>query len=164
MSQSVDYASVAALAELTSRGLAQAATTNRELREALDMSRLANGVRIGACEISYREEHGERIFDIQTDDGWLITSVVFYETARYLVYRINSGVHPGSPEITEMLRVNMDYRKARDDVQQHAERVVHYAGVGNTFKTDLHEGRYSRATARCRVLRTRLLEVHHPYF
>lgn len=161
--QTLEYASMAALADMAARRLATTAITNLELREALHTSKVANGVRIGDCEITYREELGERIYDIEFNGELVFTNVVFYETARYLVSRLNEGTSARSCCMKQVVSLNDSYRRARETARFHADRMQHYADQGNDFKADLNEDRFSRAIARVRIMRDRLMDNHARY-
>lgn len=158
--QTLDLASLSALADIHAARLARAAITDVELRDALQTSVSSNGVRIGGCEISYRVVNDERVFDITYEDG-MIVGVAFYETARYMVSLINQGQRPKHREFGQLVNANAQYVRARDAAYYHSERSRHYREIGDDFRADLNESKYSRDAARARFLRDRLLQCSH---
>ena len=158
--QTLDLASLSALADIHARRLALRAESDNELRDALQTTASANGVRIGRCEITYRVVHGERVFDIRHEDD-VINGIVFYETARKLVARLNNGMSVQHPEFKQLVQTNAEYARARDGAYQHAEQARRFNEIGDEFRADLAEHKYSRYSARARFLRDRLLCGDH---
>ena len=155
--QMLDLASLQALADMASHRLAIEAETNGELREALMMTARHNGVRIGACEITYRlAEDNSRIYDIHFNDA-VIEGIAFYETARQIVTMLNAGQRLSNVEIAHVIATNQEYIRAQSNARLHAALSHQYSESGDHFRADLNENKFSRDAAKVLTLRQRLL-------
>lgn len=157
--QSFDYASMAVLADHAAHRLATKAFTDTELREALHTTPSHNGVRIGKCEITYRIEDTDRIYDVRYGNR-VIRGLAFYDTARVIVQTLNAGRSPNCAFISHLLRTNGEYRRARDRTRFHSARTEYYFGKGDRFRAHLNENKLTRDSVQAHILQHRLL--HDP--
>lgn len=158
----INYDTVAALADNTAYRLAYKAFSDVELQEALLTTPSHNGVRIGKCSISYRYEEKDRIYDIAFGTN-NITDIAFYETARVIVKTINTGQSHSCPLISHLVKINGEFRRARDRVRFHSERMQYYIDKGDEFRADLNDSKLARDVVQLNILRHRLLHDTRNY-
>lgn len=149
-----------ALANATAAKLVRDSGSDVELRRALETVRLGdNAVRIGDWDIVTNQDDDHRVYDIRSKvTGEVVArQVPFYETARYIVNKLNDGMVARSVAIRRLVDSGEEFIRARADVEWHAERSDHYLDQGNEAKMVLHDNRRGAAERRARALQDRLL-------
>lgn len=149
-----------ALADSAAFKLARDSMIDAELREALRTVKLGEGaVRIGDWDILARDENGQRVYNIRskTTGDIVICDLVYYETARDIVAKLNAGVCHRSTAVQRLVQYNDEYARVRADVFHYEIRVDDYYDRGDA-RAHLIENRLSAAQRRAEILRQRLLE------
>lgn len=145
------------LANSAAFSIARTAMVDAELREALSTVRLAKGaVRIGDYDIRVARHH---LYDIHTKDvGKLIVAgLVYYDTARNIVAKLNSGVSPKSMEIIKLVIYNEEFARLQADIDMYNTQIDDYYERGLRDRALLIENRLSAAEGKADVLRCRLI-------
>lgn len=156
------FTSFADFTNVAAKGLARAALTDVELREALETVPDNDGVRIGKYQITYRVIDNERIYDI-SGENTRIEGIAFYETARAIVKKLNHGNTVFSPSIHQLIKINDDYIRTADRSMHHHELIEHYHEIGDDFRADLNACKRSRDLGRLEFLQFRLLNTSRNY-
>ena len=149
------------LAASTAFRLGREAIVSVELREALNTVQLDEGaVRIGDWDILARETEEGRVYDVRSKHSGqvMLHQIVYYDTARHFVHRLNNGESINAADIKRTMRYNDEYRRVRVDIQEFSDRADEYTERGNHGRAILMENRLSAARGRADVLRGRLLD------
>jgi hypothetical protein len=149
------------LADSIALKLAQDSIINVELREALHTVRLGEGaVRIGDWDILSVEKNDGRYFDIRSKKNGeiVVDGLVFYETARMIVTKLNEGVLASCYPISRLRTYNEDYVRLRADLYHYESRLEHYLATNDQNRAMLMDNRLSAAQGRIGVLQDRLLK------
>lgn len=126
--------------------LTEAAETDHDLREALITEKTDKGARIGKWEIVVKEGRDLKTYDVVSQDGTVIASDLYlYEAAYGLVKRLNQGNPINSPTIREMLKLEEDYARNRNDAAGYKARSKKHAERGESQRAAVAEDRFDEA-------------------
>lgn len=152
---------ITALADATASHLARRSKVDVELRNALGTMKLdANSVRIGKYDILAKDGPDGRVYDIRPSCSQevLIPGLMFYETAKLIVAKLNDGVARKATPINRFVRINEEYSRVLSDVRFYRQRRAMYQASKNETKATVVEDRLSHALSRIELLRHQLLQ------
>jgi hypothetical protein len=117
-----------------------------EYEEALATEPTPRGARIGAWEIVVNEG-AVKTYDVVSEDGSTVIArnLYLYEAALGLVRRLNEGVAINDKPIRELMTLEENFARARNDAVSYKARSQNLHAKGETRRALVAEDRFDRA-------------------
>ena len=126
---------------------------NTQIMEALETSRIPNGVKVGRYQIMIKEDAkrlaGKQYYSIYNSvtNDTIADDISLYETALSVIRLLNSGKFANSPDVRQLFEADDSYTSHRVDALMFKRRMA--AAAGNSAKKDIYESRYQASLDRC---------------
>lgn len=140
-----------AMKDILSRlqGVAQGETglpRDKHLVEALQTEPTERGARIGAWEI-VKNATNPVTYDVVSEDGRTVIArdLYLYEAALGLVRRLNEGMAINDKPVRDLLVLEENYVRARNDAVNYKQRAQKMQTLGETKRAAVAEDRFDRA-------------------
>lgn len=150
-----------AVADIPVDRLTIAAEKDRVLAEALKTEKTDKGARIGDWEIVVNEGADLKTYDVvSTATGQpLAKDLYLYDAAYGLVKRLNEGVTINDGRIRELLRLEEDYARNRDEAAQFKQQTERLRQKGEDVRAAIAEDRFDKSQTLAIEARERLLKL-----
>ena len=125
---------------------------NTQIMEALETSRIPNGVKVGRYQIMIKEDAkrlaGKQYYSIYNSvtNDTIADDISLYETALSVIRLLNSGKFANCPDVRQLFEADDAYTSHRVDALMFKRRI---AAAGNSAKKDIYESRYQASLDRC---------------
>lgn len=148
--------SVALMAIDAAKNIADRSIIDAELRDAMQIEEIVDGVRIGSWEIV--KVAGEfNSYHVRDLKGRVIFSdIVFYDSARQLVGLLAKGCSPNTREAASIMAANDEFIRAKADEAFYAERIRSRFLKGDSLRAMIAEDRLSETRCKIDSLRQKL--------
>lgn len=136
------------------------AQVDPQLREALKTERTDRGARIGAWEI-IKHNTEPTTYDVVSEDGRTVIArdLYLYEAALGLVRRLNEGCAINDRPIRELLVLEENYARARDDAASYKQRAQKMHTKGEAKRAAVAEDRFDRAQTKAMTVQEEILRL-----
>lgn len=135
------------------------AKESRPLRDALMTQKTKDGVKLGSWEIRANEEVGVKFYDVtnvRTGEA-IAHDLTLYESAVCLCKLLNRSLGVNSPQIREVLRLEDDYARYRQEAVMFKHRFKQRTEAGDQVRAAIAEDRYQEARSNALKLREELV-------
>jgi hypothetical protein len=131
-----------------------------DVREALQTERTATGARVGTWEIVVHDSD-PKTYDVVhcTTREPIAKGLYLYEAAYGLVKRLNEGVAINDKPVRDLLRLEEDYARNRNDAALYRRRTKSLREKGEDVRAAVAEDRYDDASRRAIEARERILRL-----
>ncbi|RYF14450.1 MAG: hypothetical protein EOO77_14275 [Oxalobacteraceae bacterium] len=118
-----------------------------DLEEAMEIEPTPRGARIGSWEIVVNEGRGTKTYDVVSDDGSTVIArnMYLYDAALGLVRRLNEGLAINDKPVRDLLVLEENFARARNDAVTYKNRYQTLHAKGDTRRALVAEDRYDRA-------------------
>lgn len=135
-------------------------TEDPDVREALVTEKTPTGARIGSWEIVVTEGDIRQYDVVHTATREPIAKDLYlYEAAYGLVKRLNEGGTINDSRVKDLLRLEEEYAKNRNDAAQYRQRTKTLREKGETVRAAVAEDRYDDASRRAKDAHERILRL-----
>jgi len=148
--------------------LIKESTIDRNLKEALITKKTDDGVQIGAWEIIKKIREGktnkkETIYCIRNTNTHEVLRAKFLilESVKAIVSLLNNGSSFNDLKIKNIIKLEIDYRRLRDQALE--EKVFWHKAKkkNNEFKMDLYEAKFEASKAKALYIKEKIKNIYH---
>lgn len=141
--------------------LAEAAEADPELKAALVTERTERGARIGSWEIIVNEGKNLSTYDVVSDDGHTVIArdLYVYDAAYGIAKRLNEGVAINDKKIRDLLKLEEEYAKNRNDAAVLKHTAKKLREKGDDFRAAVAEDRLDEAQRQALEAHERMLKL-----
>ena len=146
--------------------LAERASSDRQLREALSTVNTPTGTRVGSWEIQINEDaRGLKSYDVVSTvtNESIAMELSLYDAAHGIVRLLNEGYGINNSRVREILNHEADYARARQKAAEFRERQRVFESAHEYNRAELMENRFEEALTKAKVARSRLTRIVDSY-